>query len=63
MTAPVREASFGGLPEERILSELEKLDERLRCVERELSAVKVWTSLLSAVVPPLLLALLLRGLP
>ncbi|HSV31609.1 MAG TPA: hypothetical protein VLH40_06265 [Atribacteraceae bacterium] len=42
---------------------LERADERLRAVEREITALKVWGSFLSILVPALLLALLTRSLP
>lgn len=62
MTAPLREGGFGSLPDEVILGKLEKLDERLRCVEKELASLKVWYSVLSFIIPSVLLALILRGL-
>jgi hypothetical protein len=62
MTAPLREGGFGSLPNEVILDKLEKLDERLRCVEREIASLRVWYSVLSFIIPSVLLALILRGL-
>ena len=62
MTAQGREGGFGSLPDEVILAKLEKLDERLRCVEKELASLKVWYSILSFVIPSVLLAVILRGL-
>jgi hypothetical protein len=62
MTAPLREGGFGSLPDEVILDKLEKLDERLRCVEKELASLKVWYSVLSFIIPSVLLAVILRGL-
>lgn len=61
MTARSGEASFGGLPEERILQQLEKLDERLRSVEKELAGLKVWGGILSVLLPSLLVVLLAQG--
>jgi len=66
MTAQGREGGFGSLPDEVILAKLEKklekLDERLRCVEKELASLKVWYSVLSFIIPSVLLAVILRGL-
>ena len=62
MTAQGREGGFGSLPDEVILAKLEKLDERLRCVEREIASLKVWYSVLSFIIPSVLLAVILRGL-
>ena len=62
MTAQGREGGYGSLPDEVILTKLEKLDERLRCVEKELASLKVWYSVLSFIIPSVLLAVILRGL-
>lgn len=44
---------------EKIDRRLEKLEERLLTVEKEVSSLRVWGSILSFLVPSLLLALLL----
>ena len=41
---------------------MEKMDERLWAVERELASLKVWYSVLSFIIPSVLLAVILRGL-
>ena len=40
---------------------LERSDDRLRLVERELAALKVWGSILSMLIPALLIAFLTRS--
>lgn len=47
---------------ERLEKRVECLDDRLRCVEKELSSVKVWAGVLSVVVPAIVAAVLTRGL-
>lgn len=47
---------------EKLEKDMERLDERLRCVEKELASLKVWYSVLSFIIPSVLLAVLLRGL-
>jgi len=47
---------------ERMEKNMEKMDERLWAVERELASLKVWYSVLSFIIPSVLLAVILRGL-
>ncbi|MBC7218423.1 MAG: hypothetical protein H5U36_09925 [Candidatus Caldatribacterium sp.] len=47
---------------EKLEKDFEKLEERLRCVEKELASLKVWYGVISFIVPSILLAVLLRGL-
>lgn len=47
---------------EKLEKNTEKLEERLRCVEKELASLKVWYGVLSFIIPSVLLAIILRGL-
>ncbi len=40
---------------------LERTDDRMRTLEREIAALKVWGSILSILIPALLLVFLTRG--
>ncbi len=41
---------------------LERYDENIRSLERELASVKVWISLAMLIVPGILIAIILKGL-